>query len=76
MRTVTSELLRVPGIGPVKRRLLLQTFGSVQGIRDAGVDAVARVPGFNRARAERLLDALAQSSPTAPAPTTPSSMTA
>ena len=76
MRTVTSELLRVPGIGPVKRRQLLQTFGSVQGIRDAGVDAVARVPGFNRARAERLLAALAQTSPTAPVPTTPSSMSA
>ena len=76
MRTVTSELLRVPGIGPVKRRQLLQTFGSVQGIRDAGVDAVAKMPGFNRARAERLLAALAQSSPTAPVPTTPSTMTA
>ena len=76
MRTVTSELLRVPGIGPVKRRLLLQTFGSVQGIREAGVDAVAKVPGFNRARAERLLEALAQTSPTAPGPTTPTSMTA
>ena len=76
MRTVTSELLRVPGIGPVKRRQLLQTFGSVQGIRDAGVDAVAKIPGFNRARAERLLAALAQSSPTAPVPTTPSSMSA
>ena len=76
MRTVTSELLRVPGIGPVKRRQLLQTFGSVQGIRDAGVDAVANMPGFNRARAERLLAALAQSSPTAPPPPTPSSMSA
>ena len=76
MRTVTSELLRVPGIGPVKRRQLLQTFGSVQGIREAGVDAVAKMPGFNRARAERLLAALAQSSPTAPPPTTPSSMSA
>ena len=76
MRTVTSELLRVPGIGPVKRRQLLQTFGSVQGIRDAGVDAIAKIPGFNRARAERLLEALAHTSPTAGAPTTPSSMTA
>ena len=76
MRTVTSELLRVPGIGPVKRRQLLQTFGSVQGIRDAGVDAIAKIPGFNRARAERLLEALAQTSPTASVPSTPSSMTA
>src|SRR5688572_16241560 len=28
LRTVTSELLSVPGIGPSKRRVLLQTFGS------------------------------------------------
>ena len=66
MRTVTSELLRIPGIGPVKRRLLLQTFGSVQGIRDAGIDEVAKIPGFNQERAERLIQALAQTAPTAP----------
>lgn len=58
LRTITSELLRVPGIGPAKRRVLLQHFGSVQGVRDAGADAVARLPGFSRASAERLLAAL------------------
>jgi len=68
MRTVTSELLKVPGVGPVKRRQLLQTFGSVQGVRDAGEDAIAQLPGFNRAAARKLLDALAASAPTAPAP--------
>src|SRR5215208_430462 len=57
-RTVTSELLRIPGIGPVKRRLLLQRFGSVQGVRDATVDELASVPGFTRRGAERLLAAL------------------
>jgi len=36
MRTVTSELLKIRGIGPVKRRLLLKEFGSVQGVREAG----------------------------------------
>jgi excinuclease ABC subunit C len=76
MRTVTSELLRVPGIGPVKRRLLLQTFGSVQGIRDAGVGAVAKVPGFNQKSAERLIQALAQTAPTAPSPAASSPLSA
>jgi excinuclease ABC subunit C len=57
-RTVTSELLRIPGIGPVKRRLLLQRFGSVQGVRDATPDDIASVPGFTRKGAERLLAAL------------------
>jgi excinuclease ABC subunit C len=59
MRTVTSELLRVPGIGPVKRRRLLQEFGSVQGVRDAGEDAIAKLPGFNPERARKLLESLA-----------------
>ncbi|HEX5580036.1 MAG TPA: excinuclease ABC subunit UvrC, partial [Gemmatimonadaceae bacterium] len=66
MRTVTSELLQVPGIGPAKRRLLLQHFGSVQGVREAGEEAVAALPGFGRATARRLLAALAESAPTAP----------
>ena len=66
MRTVTSELLQIPGIGPAKRRELLRAFGSVQGIREAGVDEIAKIRGFNHARAARLLEALAASSPTAP----------
>ena len=63
MRTVTSELLKVPGIGPVKRRQLLQEFGSVQGVRDAGEDAIAKLPGFNAERARKLLESLASTSP-------------
>jgi excinuclease ABC subunit C len=66
MRTVTSELLQIPGIGPAKRRELLRAFGSVQGIREASPDAIAKLRGFNHARAVRLLEALAASSPTAP----------
>ena len=63
MRTVTSELLKVPGIGPVKRRLLLREFGSVQGVRDAGEEAIAKLPGFNPERARKLLATLAENSP-------------
>jgi excinuclease ABC subunit C len=63
MRTVTSELLRVPGIGPVKRRQLLKEFGSVQGVRDAGEEAIAKLPGFNPDRARKLLESLAATSP-------------
>ena len=67
LRTVTSELLRIPGIGPVKRRQLLHAFGSVEGVRSAGVDAIAALPGFTPTSAQRVLDALAHSSPAAPA---------
>jgi excinuclease ABC subunit C len=63
MRTVTSELLKVPGIGPVKRRQLLQQFGSVQGVREAGEEAIAKLPGFNAERARKLLESLAATSP-------------
>ena len=63
MRTVTSELLKVPGIGPVKRRQLLKEFGSVQGVRDAGEEAIAKLPGFNAERARKLLESLAATAP-------------
>ena len=63
MRTVTSELLKVPGIGPVKRRQLLKEFGSVQGVREAGEEAIAKLPGFNPERARKLLESLAATSP-------------
>jgi excinuclease ABC subunit C len=63
MRTVTSELLKVAGIGPVKRRQLLKEFGSVQGVRDASEEAIARLPGFNAERARKLLESLAATSP-------------
>jgi excinuclease ABC subunit C len=63
MRTVTSELLKVPGIGPVKRRRLIQEFGSVQGVRDSGEEAIAKVPGFNVEQARKLLETLSANSP-------------
>jgi len=65
MRTVTSELLKIPGIGPVKRRRLLQEFGSIQGVREATEEAIAKVPGFNAAQAKKLLESLAATSPVA-----------
>jgi len=63
LRTVTSELLKVRGIGPVKRRLLLKEFGSVQGVREAGEEAIAKLPGFNLDRARKLLESLAATAP-------------
>ena len=58
MRTVTSELLKIPGVGPVKRRALLTVFGSLQGVRDATVEQIAAVPGFTAALATRILESL------------------
>ena len=57
-RTITSELLKIPGVGPAKRRALLTVFGSVQGVREATVEQIAAVPGFGSGSAQRLLSAL------------------
>jgi len=67
MRTVTSELMKVPGIGDAKRRVLLEAFGSLQGVRDASVEAIAALPGFGQKTADRIVAALRESSPLAPA---------
>ena len=54
-RTITSELLSIPGVGPTKRRLLLERFGSLAGVRSASVAELASVPGFSARLAERIL---------------------
>jgi excinuclease ABC subunit C len=64
MRTVTSELLRIPGVGDSKRRQLLAAFGSLQGVRDATRESIAALPGFGPRTADRVLQALRDSSPT------------
>jgi excinuclease ABC subunit C len=64
MRTVTSELLSIPGVGPVKRRQLIQVFGSVQGVRDASIEDIAALPGFTLTSAQSLKDKLAASDAT------------
>ena len=66
VRTITSELLRIPGIGDNKRRQLLTTFGSVQAIRDATPEQIAEVPGFSVRSGRRILEALRASDALAP----------
>lgn len=55
-RTVTSELLDIPGIGGSRRRALLERFGSLAGLRLASVDEIAALPGFSTRLAERVLN--------------------
>jgi excinuclease ABC subunit C len=68
VRTITSELLRIPGVGENKRRQLLTAFGSLQGIRAATPEQIAELPGFSVKAAQRILDALRASDALAPAP--------
>jgi excinuclease ABC subunit C len=59
-RTITSELLRIPGIGPSRRRALLERFGSLAGVKTATPKEIAALPGFSTRLAERILDRLTQ----------------
>jgi excinuclease ABC subunit C len=51
---VASQLDSVPGIGPKRRTALLKAFGSIAKIRQANVDEIAALPGFNQKMAETL----------------------
>jgi excinuclease ABC subunit C len=57
-RTITSELLNIPGVGPSRRRALLERFGSLAGVRTATPAELAQVPGFSRTLADRVLEHL------------------
>jgi excinuclease ABC subunit C len=61
-RTLTSELLEVPGVGPTRRRALLERFGSLAGVRSASPAELQAVPGISAALAERIHQHLHRSS--------------
>jgi len=53
-RHLRSELLDIPGVGPRTAQKLLRKFGSVAGLRAAGVEELAAAVG--RAQAQRVFD--------------------
>ncbi len=57
-RTVTSALLDIPGVGPARRRVLLERFGSLAGVKSATAAEIASLPGFSATLAERILGAV------------------
>jgi excinuclease ABC subunit C len=44
---IASRLDAVPGIGPARRKALLDHFGSLQKIREASVEEIHAVPGIS-----------------------------
>jgi excinuclease ABC subunit C len=57
-RTIASELLTIPGIGPRRRRSLLERFGSLAGVKTASSAEIAALPGFSTTLADRILETL------------------
>ncbi|MDH3944171.1 MAG: excinuclease ABC subunit UvrC [Anaerolineae bacterium] len=55
---LASRLDAIPGIGPAKRKALLGHFGSIKGIEQAGVEALAEVQGINQSLAATIKDHL------------------
>lgn len=55
---LVSDLDKIPGIGPVKRRALLKKFGSVPDIAAAPVEQIALVRGINEELARTIKDSL------------------
>jgi excinuclease ABC subunit C len=53
-----STLERIPGIGPRRRRALLNHFGGLQGVNKAGIEELSSVPGISRLLAEEIFRAL------------------
>jgi len=52
----TSALESIEGMGPKRRQKLLQQFGGLQEIKQAGVEGLARVDGISTALAQRIYD--------------------
>ncbi|MGG6428550.1 excinuclease ABC subunit UvrC [Acetobacter ghanensis] len=45
---VTSELDDIPGIGPARKKMLLNTFGSARAVKQAGLAELEAAPGVSR----------------------------
>jgi excinuclease ABC subunit C len=58
-----SSLDGVPGLGELRRKAILRTFGSVKRLRAASVEEIAQVPGVGRRTAEAVHAALAETTP-------------
>ncbi|MBS1208892.1 MAG: Excinuclease subunit [Proteobacteria bacterium] len=55
---LTSKLEDIPGIGPTRRKKLIEAFGGLAGVREATVEDLCRVDGINRKMAEQIHNAL------------------
>jgi excinuclease ABC subunit C len=52
--TLVSQLDAISGVGPARRKALVQAFGDVDGIRQASIEELMAVRGISRPLAERV----------------------
>ncbi|WP_163931242.1 excinuclease ABC subunit UvrC [Paraferrimonas sp. SM1919] len=60
-KRMTSTLEGIPGIGPKKRKALIQNLGGIQGVKAASVAELTKVPGISKDLAQLLFDSLRDS---------------
>ncbi|KPL02223.1 MAG: hypothetical protein AMJ73_09040 [candidate division Zixibacteria bacterium SM1_73] len=53
-RTIKSELDRISGVGPTRRKILLKQFGSVKRIKGASLEELLQTEGINKRVAENI----------------------
>ncbi|HEY9050728.1 MAG TPA: excinuclease ABC subunit UvrC, partial [Gammaproteobacteria bacterium] len=53
-----SQLEAIPGLGPKRRQILIKHFGGIQGVKQAGVEDLANIPGISRKLAQIIYDVL------------------
>lgn len=54
----TSPLESIPGLGPKRRQSIIMHFGGLQGVKQAGVEDLNKVPGISRNLAQIIYDVL------------------
>ena len=57
-KMVESELDEISGLGPMRKKVLIQHFGSLDKVRLASVEEIAKVKGLGPALAQKLSEAL------------------
>jgi len=55
---VASRLDAIPGIGPARRKTLLEKFGDIEGIRQATLEDLIAIPGINEEIARAIMSGL------------------
>ncbi len=57
-KLIASELDYIQGIGPKRKQILIKHFGSLDKIREATTDEIAKIKGFNQKIAKKIRQAL------------------